>query len=174
MAEEPGCAASDVLVSVTTPSFDIFGLELYLPLLCGGRVVIAARETDAPTPAPWRPCSRAKGATLMQATPATWRLLLASGWAGRPGLKALCGGEGAAGPDLASASSARWWASWGTSTGRPKPPSGRLTRRIDPERAGPKAASTRHARPADRRHPGSSWPTATVQPPRRPGRPASS
>ena len=34
----------DVLVSVTTPSFDIFGLELYLPLLCGGRVVIADRE----------------------------------------------------------------------------------------------------------------------------------
>jgi amino acid adenylation domain-containing protein len=92
MAVEPGCRDTDVLVSVTTPSFDIFGLELYLPLLCGGRVVIADRETvqDGSKLAALLDSERA---TMMQATPATWRLLLESGWSGRPGLKALCGGE---------------------------------------------------------------------------------
>src|SRR5437667_11010037 len=44
MQTEPGFAPSDVLVAVTTLSFDIAGLEMYLPLICGARVVIASRE----------------------------------------------------------------------------------------------------------------------------------
>ncbi|HXB57699.1 MAG TPA: amino acid adenylation domain-containing protein [Vicinamibacteria bacterium] len=99
MAERPGLAPSDVLLSVTTLSFDIAGLELYLPLVTGARVEMVSRE--AATNGAWlleRLVS--SGATVMQATPATWRLLLEGGWAGGP-LRALCGGEALPG-DLAS------------------------------------------------------------------------
>ena len=44
MAERPGLAASDVWLSVTSPSFDIAALELYLPLVTGARVEIARRD----------------------------------------------------------------------------------------------------------------------------------
>jgi amino acid adenylation domain-containing protein len=92
MARVPGIAPEDVLVSVTTLSFDIAGLELYLPLMTGARVVLASRETASDGVALLRLLS-ASGATMMQATPATWRLLLAAGWEGTPPIRALCGGE---------------------------------------------------------------------------------
>jgi amino acid adenylation domain-containing protein len=92
MARQPGLAAKDVLVAVTTLSFDIAGLELYLPLSVGGTVVIASRETASDGRLLAGALDR-YGATALQATPATWRLLLDSGWSGRPGLKLLCGGE---------------------------------------------------------------------------------
>jgi len=92
MARQPGLAAGDVLVAVTTVSFDIAGLELYLPLTVGGSVVIASRETAADGALLAAALDR-YGATALQATPATWRLLLDAGWRGRPGLKLLCGGE---------------------------------------------------------------------------------
>jgi amino acid adenylation domain-containing protein len=93
MAEAPGSRPEDVLVSVTTVSFDIFGLELYLPLTTGATLVLADRDTAAD---PWKLAElmNASGATILQATPPTWRMLLDSGWAGRPGLTALAGGEG--------------------------------------------------------------------------------
>ena len=92
MAQEPGLGPDDVLVSVTTLSFDISGLELYLPLMVGACVVIATREevTDGQQ---LQALLEAERATVMQATPATWRLLLEAGWTG-PGLRMLCGGEG--------------------------------------------------------------------------------
>ena len=92
MLREPGLCASDTLVSVTTLSFDIAGLELYLPLVAGARLVIASRETAADGRALARTL-RQSGATVMQATPATWRLLLEAGWEGSAGLRMLCGGE---------------------------------------------------------------------------------
>jgi amino acid adenylation domain-containing protein len=93
MAERPGFSAEDVLAAVTTVSFDIAGLELYLPLMVGGRVALLKQEE---TEDPYRlaECLTRVGATVMQATPATWRMLIESGWQGAPGLKALCGGEG--------------------------------------------------------------------------------
>ncbi len=92
MAQRPGLTAEDRLVAVTTLSFDIAGLELYLPLVTGARVVIASAETAA-DPAALAALMRESGATAMQATPTTWRMLVDSGWNGAPGLKALCGGE---------------------------------------------------------------------------------
>ncbi len=92
MAQRPGLGADDVLVAVTTLSFDIAGLELYLPLLQGGRVVVATAQT-AGDPKALAELLADSAATVMQATPTTWRMLLDSGWRpGRP-LKALCGGE---------------------------------------------------------------------------------
>jgi amino acid adenylation domain-containing protein len=101
MGEEPGLRESDVLLSVTTLSFDIAGLELYLPLLKGARLVLLERE-EAADGRVLRDRIGTSGATIMQATPATWRLLLEAGWPGTPGLKVLCGGE-ALPRDLANA-----------------------------------------------------------------------
>jgi amino acid adenylation domain-containing protein len=92
MQREPGVDVGDRLLAVTTLSFDIAGLELFLPLICGARVVIAGRQVAADGARLSSLLTRC-GATIMQATPATWRLLLAAGWAGNRGLKILCGGE---------------------------------------------------------------------------------
>ena len=92
MRHEPGLTDQDILLSVTTLSFDIAGLELYLPLITGGQVVIVSREIAADGPQLAQQIVR-RGATAMQATPATWRMLLDSGWSGDSRLKILCGGE---------------------------------------------------------------------------------
>jgi amino acid adenylation domain-containing protein len=92
MGERPGLTAQDVLVAVTTLSFDIAGLELYLPLTAGARVVIAPSETTEDPRALAELLDRAQ-ATVMQATPTTWRMLVDSGSVVKPGIKALCGGE---------------------------------------------------------------------------------
>ena len=101
MQKEPGLTAADVLVAVTTLSFDIAGLELLLPLTVGARVVVASRETAMDGRALATLLAQS-GATVMQATPATWRMLIESGWVGTPTFKVLCGGE-ALSRDLAAA-----------------------------------------------------------------------
>jgi amino acid adenylation domain-containing protein len=99
MVKTPGLGPDDVLVSVTTLSFDIAGLELFLPLVTGARVVIASRE-EVTEGGSLLARLQSVSATVMQATPATWRLLLEAGWTG--GLKKMfCGGE-ALPRDLAS------------------------------------------------------------------------
>ncbi|HLI09340.1 MAG TPA: amino acid adenylation domain-containing protein [Ktedonobacteraceae bacterium] len=92
MLRQLAVAAEDILLSVTTLSFDIATLELFLPLLAGARLVIAASEvvSDGQRLAEQ---IEAVGATVMQATPATWRMLLESGWQGYKPLRMLCGGE---------------------------------------------------------------------------------
>ncbi|NET03815.1 MAG: amino acid adenylation domain-containing protein [Symploca sp. SIO2B6] len=92
MAQQPGLTAKDTLLAVTTISFDIAGLELYLPLSVGAKVVLASREL-ASSGQLLAKLIRDSGTTVMQATPATWYLLLVAGWEGIPGLKILCGGE---------------------------------------------------------------------------------
>ena len=83
---------ADILLAVTTLSFDIAGLELFLPLSTGARVVVASREEATDGQQLLKKLSDSK-ATVMQATPATWRMLLDSGWIGDRHLKILCGGE---------------------------------------------------------------------------------
>ena len=92
MKAEPGCVSRDVMLSVTTPSFDIAGLELYVPLMVGAQVEIVSRAVAADGRR-LRACIERVQPTLMQATPATWHLLLDSGWSGHASLTALCGGE---------------------------------------------------------------------------------
>jgi len=92
MQREPGIAAADRLLAVTTLSFDIALLELMLPLIAGAEVVLATRDEAMDGDALQRRM-QAESVTMMQATPATWRMLVDSGWKGAPGLKALCGGE---------------------------------------------------------------------------------
>jgi len=92
MSKAPGISAEDTFLAVTTIAFDIATLELLLPLTVGAQLVIASTETV-------RDSDRlivqlaSDNITLMQATPATWRLLIDAGWKGVPALKILCGGE---------------------------------------------------------------------------------
>jgi amino acid adenylation domain-containing protein len=92
MQQEPGITATDVLLAVTTISFDIAALELYLPLITGAKVVLATREV-ASDGLLLKELIDTTGVTIMQATPASWRMLLAAGWSGSQQLKILCGGE---------------------------------------------------------------------------------
>ncbi|HJS87296.1 MAG TPA: amino acid adenylation domain-containing protein, partial [Acetobacteraceae bacterium] len=92
MAARPGLGASDALLAVTTIAFDIAALELFLPLTVGARVVIASQDEVADGFALLAKL-QARGITVMQATPATWLLLLEAGFRSHPGLTMLCGGE---------------------------------------------------------------------------------
>jgi amino acid adenylation domain-containing protein len=92
MAERPGFAADDRLVAVTTLSFDISVLELLLPLWVGAEVVLATREQVADG-RELRRLIETSGANILQATPASWRLLLDAGFQPPAGFRALCGGE---------------------------------------------------------------------------------
>lgn len=92
MQDEPGLVADDVLVGVTTLSFDIHGLELWLPLITGAELVIVTPETSTDGVKLANLLNEVQ-ADVLQATPATWKLLLDTGWQGRAGIKMLCGGE---------------------------------------------------------------------------------
>ena len=92
MRREPGLTPDDVLLSVTTLSFDISGLELFLPLTTGATVVVATRETVIDGDLLAKEIEH-HAITTLQATPATWRLLLEAGWSGKSDLKILVGGE---------------------------------------------------------------------------------
>ncbi|HXA85934.1 MAG TPA: condensation domain-containing protein, partial [Candidatus Dormibacteraeota bacterium] len=82
----------DVLVATTTLSFDIHVLELFAPIQAGSRLVIATDE-QAQDPALLIPLLESSGATIYQATPVRYRMLLDAGWKGMPNLQLLCGGE---------------------------------------------------------------------------------
>ncbi len=110
MSREPGLTERDVLLAVTTLSFDIAALELLLPLVCGARIVLVDRGVSSDGSELSRVLGES-GATVMQATPATWRLLLGAGWSGDAGLKILCGGEAMArdlAEELLSRSGSLW------------------------------------------------------------------
>jgi amino acid adenylation domain-containing protein len=110
MQHEPGLRKEDVVVAVTTLSFDIAVLELLLPLSVGATVVLATRE-QAMDGAALRVLLQQSGATAMQATPATWQMLIDAGWNGAPGFKALIGGESLSG-HMAQALSGRAGELW--------------------------------------------------------------
>jgi amino acid adenylation domain-containing protein len=113
MAREPGLTAADRLLAVTSLSFDIAALELYLPLISGASLEIVPTDVAGDGP---RLLERlgASGATVMQATPATWRMLLEAGWDAASGPRprlALAGGEAVA-ADLAASLAERAVAVW--------------------------------------------------------------
>ena len=92
MQKEPGIQQSDRLLAVTTLSFDIAGLELWLPLISGAAVVLADSEQSKDPRAIIQLLSR-HDVTMMQATPVLWGAILQSSWEGKRNLVALCGGE---------------------------------------------------------------------------------
>jgi len=92
MTEAVGVGPGDVVAALTSVSFDIAGTELFLPLVTGGRVLVVP-EKEARDGVRLAALLDEHEATALQATPSTWRLLLAAGWRPRPGLRMLCGGE---------------------------------------------------------------------------------
>ncbi|MET9831646.1 amino acid adenylation domain-containing protein [Streptomyces sp. NPDC006385] len=110
MAREPGFGPTDTLLAVTTACFDIAALELFLPLVTGGRVRVAPARVAADGFA-LRELAERTRPTVMQATPVTWRMLIGAGWRGSPELTVLCGGEALPG-DLADALVARTRRVW--------------------------------------------------------------
>ncbi|WP_439680119.1 amino acid adenylation domain-containing protein [Embleya sp. MST-111070] len=113
MIERLSLDGSSVVGALTTVSFDIAVLELLVPLAAGARVQVlpqavltdggrlGAALTDA-------------GATVVQATPAGWAMLLDAGWPGGE-IRALCGGEALPGPlaERIRARVARLWNVYG-------------------------------------------------------------
>jgi amino acid adenylation domain-containing protein len=89
---KPGLSPKDVLLAVTTLSFDIAGVELFAPLVAGARIVLVSQAQAADGIA-LRVLITKSRASVLQATPVTWRMLLDSGWRNTPQLKMLCGGE---------------------------------------------------------------------------------
>ena len=88
----PGLNAEDILVAITTVSFDIAGAEIFLPLVTGARFVFLSKN-DASDGFRILHHLEHHQATVFQATPSTWRMLLEAKWAGNPRLKMICTGE---------------------------------------------------------------------------------
>ncbi|WP_327035385.1 non-ribosomal peptide synthetase/type I polyketide synthase [Micromonospora ureilytica] len=92
MRERPGLTSDGTMLAMASFAFDMSVPELFLPLVVGARMLLVGRDVgyDAPRLAA---LLAAEGVTLAQGTPATWRLLIESGWTGLPGLTAVCGGD---------------------------------------------------------------------------------
>jgi len=92
MRDEPGCCQKDIILSITTISFDISGLELFLPLICGASLYLTDKN------AIFNPKKLVKtiadnNISLVQTTPTIWKILLDAGFTGNNKMKILCGGE---------------------------------------------------------------------------------
>ncbi len=85
-------SAGQNFLALTTISFDISVLELFMPLMRGATVHLATRP-QAIDPGWLSDYIPQAGIDFMQATPATYEMLLSAGWTGHPRLAALCGGE---------------------------------------------------------------------------------
>ena len=92
MRSKPGLSQNHTLLAVTTISFDIAALEIYLPLITGAELVIAPREVALNAEALQQLISL-RGVTHMQSTPTAWRLLLDTHWSAPANFTILCGGE---------------------------------------------------------------------------------
>ncbi|MGA0557670.1 non-ribosomal peptide synthetase [Larkinella sp. VNQ87] len=110
MVAWPGLTSDDRLLAITTISFDIAGVELFLPLLTGATIVL----TDTDTTRDGRlllELLENERISVIQATPATYRMMLAAGWETALPLKVLCGGEPMS-KDLAEKLTARSASLW--------------------------------------------------------------
>jgi amino acid adenylation domain-containing protein len=92
MRRTPGITDDDAVLALATVCFDMSVLELFLPLTSGAKMVVAPRAVQKEGVG-LRRYVEESGVTLIQATPATYRMLIAVGWQGGPHVKVLCGGE---------------------------------------------------------------------------------
>ena len=92
MRQKPGMSAEDVVLAVTSISFDPHTLEIFLPLMIGARVVIASKD-DAVSPVRLQELIEHHEVSVMQGTPSRWKMLLNAGWEMKRRFKVLCGGE---------------------------------------------------------------------------------
>ncbi len=92
MMREPGMAPDDRLLAVTTISFDVMLLELFVTLSAGAEIILASDDEGMDGFA-LADIIEQRDVTVLQGTPATWRILFDAEWRGKADLKALCGGE---------------------------------------------------------------------------------
>ena len=92
MQQRVGLTSTGKLLALTTLSFDIAALELYLPLITGAQTILISRNTANNGESLAHKLVEAQ-ITIMQATPATWKMLIQSGWHQVTPLTILCGGE---------------------------------------------------------------------------------
>ena len=92
LRQEPGMTADDIVAATTTVSFDIAAVELQLPLTVGARIELLSREIATDGDALGEALT-ACGATVSQATPSAWRMLMETDWQGSPAMRAISGGE---------------------------------------------------------------------------------
>ncbi|MFG2053057.1 amino acid adenylation domain-containing protein [Micromonospora sp. NPDC048930] len=97
MRERPGLTSDGTMLAMASFAFDMSVPELFLPLVVGARMLMVGRDV-AYDAARLADLLATEGVTLAQGTPATWRLLIESGWTGLPGLTAVCGGEAVSAP----------------------------------------------------------------------------
>ena len=92
LRREPGIGPEDIIAATTTASFDIAGVELLLPLTVGAHIQLLSREIATDGQALAKALDSC-GATIAQATPSAWRMLVEAGWQGGPHIRAITGGE---------------------------------------------------------------------------------
>ena len=92
MRKRIGITKEEILLSATSIIFDIFGLELYLPLMSGAKLVVAPQDSIRDGEALFHLIEQ-ENVTMMQATSTTWHMLLESGWEAEKNFKILHGGE---------------------------------------------------------------------------------
>lgn len=92
MAHTPGLSSDDKLLAVTTISFDIHVLELFLPLYQGASLILAS-EDESKSAQHLRSLIERHNVSIMQGTPALWRMLLSGNWTTPKPIKMLVGGE---------------------------------------------------------------------------------
>ena len=92
MWRQPGMNETDRTLAAIPVSFDVATMDMFLPLCSGGTLVVASRQ-DSVDPYRLARLLDKHDITFLQATPATWRMLAASGWTGKRNLKMCCGGE---------------------------------------------------------------------------------
>ncbi len=93
MMERIGFSKDEAIFSVATVSFDPSVQDFFVPLLMGAKVIVAEQEAVSDGFLLKQRLEESK-ATLLQATPATWRMLNIAGWKGHPNFTVLTGGEG--------------------------------------------------------------------------------
>lgn len=92
MQQKPGISQSDIVLAITTLSFDISVLEIFLPLTVGACTAVISHESTR-DPSKLISLINEINPTIIQGTPSTWKMLLSAGWKGSDKIKALCGGE---------------------------------------------------------------------------------
>lgn len=98
MKKRTNINSSDKLLAITSLSFDIAALELYLPLISGSCLQLFSKPHDVQA---LQSQLHTHKISFMQATPATWQLLRHAGWQTKYPLNIFCGGE-ACSKDLAN------------------------------------------------------------------------
>ncbi|MGN6268798.1 MAG: non-ribosomal peptide synthetase [Sphingomonas sp.] len=92
MCRRLGFRQGDTMLALSRLTFDMSVADIFLPLTAGGTIAMAPSGSVV-DPALLAAMIDESHCSLLEATPTTWQSLVSNGWAGRPGMKAISGGE---------------------------------------------------------------------------------